>query len=234
MSPPQEGPSKRSIYLRAGIFVLFIAGVIALRWTPVADYLDEERLMTFLADLREFWWTPLAFIGLFVAVATAGLPVTPVVLAGAAVFGFVKGVVLITVAMALGSGTGFFVANLLGRDLVLHLSGGRLRHIEKILDQHAFWPLIQVRFMPIPFAMINYGAALAGVQPAKFMLATGLALVPSTVVHTYFLTSLLEQADRRPIILAQYIATLAVFNALISFPQIRTWWRYRQKKAQES
>ena len=223
--------SPRSIYLRAGVFVLFLAGVVALRWTPVMEYLDEQRLLDLFADLRQTWWAPVGLIALHVVLATTGLPVSPAILVGGAVFGFMHGWIYNTIGLLLGGTTGFYLAKFLGRDFVVHIVGNKLEGVERLLEQHGFWPLVQTRFMPIPYAMVNYGAALAGVRPGKFLLALAVGIIPAASIHTYFIAALLEQSGQRLVVLAQYIAVLLIFNVLISIPQIRLWWRTRRAKS---
>lgn len=209
-----------------------MAGFVLIRWTPFADYLNEEYIVATLGRLRRAWWSPLLLVALYAGISPMGLPVSPILLGGGVVFGFVTGSLYNMVGLVVGAALSYYVAKLLGRDFIVHITGQRLRRVERLFQRHGFWPLVQTRFLPIPFAVVNYGAALAGITPSRFLLATAVGLVPATVMHTYFVAKLFEPGlphPERGIILIQYLAAMAIFNALISLPSIREWWRRRQR-----
>ncbi|MCP4661111.1 MAG: TVP38/TMEM64 family protein [bacterium] len=209
-----------------------MAGFVLIRWTPVADYLTEEYIVATLGRLRLAWWSPLLLIALYAVVSPMGLPVSPLLLGGGAVFGFVSGSLYNMIGLLVGATLSYFVAKLLGRDFIVHIAGRRLQRVERLFQRHGFWPLVQTRFLPIPFSVVNYGAALAGITPPRFLLATAVGLIPATVMHTYFVSKLFEPGlpnPERGIVLLQYLAAMAIFNALISLPSIREWWRRRKR-----
>src|SRR5688500_17004666 len=92
---PSEGralPPLRRALLRFALFAAVVAaGFLVLRSTPLRDHLTPEAVGATLAALREVWWAPLALIGLYILLAPLGVPMTPLVLGGGAVFGAVWG-----------------------------------------------------------------------------------------------------------------------------------------------
>ena len=94
----------------------------------------------------------------------------------------------------MGGTISFLLVKVLGRDFVVHIFGDKLDGVEKVLAKHSFWALVQVRFMPVPYSIVNYAAALAGVPALRFIAATTLGMVPATLVHTYFIAALFEQS----------------------------------------
>ena len=62
----------------------------------------------------------------------------------------------------------------------------RVRIDEILLRRRGFWSLVGVRYMPIPFAVVNYGAAMAGLHFSTFLLTTLLGLIPALIVYSYF------------------------------------------------
>ena len=85
-----------------------------------------------------------------------------------------------------------------------------------------------MRFLPIPFAVISYGAALAGVKASRFLITSALGLIPATVIHTYFGTRLILEGDRG-ITGVLYLASLVGFNVVVSWPSIRERLRRRRR-----
>ena len=210
---------------------LMVTGIALLRFTPLGEYLTEERMVALLDELQGLWWTPLLLIGAFTFLAPLGLPMTPLVLGGGAVFGAWWGGLYNIVGLLLGAHTSFWTARFLGRDLIVHFAGERLRRAERIFERHSFWPLVQARFLPMPFAISNFGAALAGVKSGTFFITTLIGLIPSTLVHTYFMARLFRGADRQ-VTMVQYVVVLALFNIATAWPTIRTQL-YRRRRYRE-
>jgi hypothetical protein len=61
----------------------------------------------------------------------------------------------------------------------LRLAGGRLERVE----HHGFWAPVRLRFVPIPYALVNYAAAFAGVRPGVFVTATAVGLAPAITLN---------------------------------------------------
>jgi uncharacterized membrane protein YdjX (TVP38/TMEM64 family) len=195
---------------------LIVAGILLLRMTPLGDFFSEESMQAYMQQLRGWWWAPLVLLGLYALIGAIGLPIGPLLLGGAA-FGVTSGTLYNSIGLFVGAALGYMIARLLGREFIMHLAGNRLKRFEAFSEHRGFWPLVQIRFVPIPFAVINFGAALAGVRPIRFLSATALGLLPSTLIHTYFFAKLFEtRGNERMINLAVYIAILVAFNLLLT------------------
>lgn len=209
------------------VALLVIAGLIALLFTPLSDYFTEQGLMALLASLRDAWWTPLVIIGLLIIASPVGIPTTPLLLGGAA-FGVWLGSFYNTVGLILGAALSYELARFLGRDFVTAVTGDRTRGIEQRFRRFAFWPLVQLNFMPLPFPVLNFGAALSGVPRPLFLAAMTVGLIPSTVLHTFFMHELVAADwDARGLLLALYIAAFLLFNIVTGYPWIRQQRRRR-------
>lgn len=207
--------------------LLVIAGLIALLFTPLSDYFTEQGLMALLASLRGVWWMPLVIIGLLIVASPVGIPTTPLLLGGAA-FGVWLGSFYNTVGLILGAALSYELARILGRDFVVAVTGDRTRGIEQRFRRFAFWPLVQLNFMPLPFPVLNFGAALSGVPRPLFLAAMTVGLIPSTVLHTFFMHELVAADwDARGLLLALYIAAFLLFNIVTGYPWIRQQRRRR-------
>jgi uncharacterized membrane protein YdjX (TVP38/TMEM64 family) len=206
-----------SVWLRLAALVgLLLAGLTLVRFTSVGELLDQDRMKAMILELRSLWWAPLLLIGLYTGLAVLGLPPGPLMVAGA-LFGPLYGSVYNITGLVIGAAGSYMVAGLLGREFVVRITGDRLRRAEHLFERHGFWPLVQTRFLPIPFAVINFGAALAGVRPFQFVSAAVAGLVPSTLIHTVFIAALLESSGRqRFVTLAVYAGLFIFFNLLIS------------------
>lgn len=193
---------------------VMVGAIVLLRFSSLGQHLEPQRLLGELRSLREVWWSPLALIGLYLVVAPFGLPISPLLIAGGVVFGGLFGSVLSFVGTLLGALGAFLMARLLGQELIHHLFGQRLRRIEARIARRGFWPLVQLRLLPIPFALINVGAAMTSVSIGTFTTSSAVGLLPTTVIYTYFWAALASSVagDREGIILRVVIALGLMFT----------------------
>jgi uncharacterized membrane protein YdjX (TVP38/TMEM64 family) len=205
------------VWLRLSLFIgLILVGIVLVRLTPIGEALTEERILSLIETLRGIWWAPFLLIGLFALVSALGLPPVPLLVGGAA-FGAFRGSIYNMVGLLLGASLAYGLAKLLGRDFVVRVTGERLRRAESLFSRHGFWPMVQTRFMPLPFSVVNFGAALAGVRPLFFLVSSTVGLIPSTLIHTYFIAQAIEtQGRERAFTLALYGGTMVLFNVLLS------------------
>jgi uncharacterized membrane protein YdjX (TVP38/TMEM64 family) len=219
----------RSAWFRGAFLIIFVlAGVMALRWSPLGDFVSEDRLLALLQDIRGIWWAPLALLALYALLAPFGVTMVPLLVAGAA-FGPLAGSVYNTTGLLVGALVNFWLARNFGRQFVARALGPRGGKLERFSNRHGFWPLVQARFMPLPTNVVDFGAALAGVVPGRFVLAAVVGLVPSTVIHSYFIASLMEvQGSDRLWYGLAYGATFIIFNLLIGIPWLGN---QRQRRA---
>lgn len=223
-------PSRRRAILGFVVFVLLIAGAFAaLRWTPLAAYADKDTLTAFLDRVGNAWWAPLAFLGLYLVAPPLGLPVSPLIISGAVVFGAFWGSVYNYIGCVLGAGVSFHVARGLGRSFVEHIAGNRLERVEKLIDRHGFWSLVRLRFLPIPFPLVNFGAALMGVRPAPFHISTILGHLLPIPIWTYFWASLFGAAAGTVASAGRNLAGALGLFLLLSFAP-RLWQRWRRRR----
>ena len=228
--PADSGTRSAAVWLRAALLVVIVAGGFALaRWTPLGDYLSEEKLVGMLTDVSRIWWAPLALLALYAILAALGMTMVPLMVAGA-VFGPWLGSFYNTVGVLLGAIVSFWLARVLGREFVFRITGDRFRRMERFTDRHGFWPLVQTRFLPLPFPVVNFGAALAGVAPGRFVAASFVGIVPSTVLHTVFISNIMfAQGTERLWYGAGYAAAFVVFNLVIGVPWIRSQRKRRRR-----
>lgn len=233
VSAPVERGGKGRWALRLVILAALLGiGVVLLKFTPVGEFFHRDRIIALLESLRNEPWTPYALVASYAVTTPIGLPASPMVLGGGMVFGPLWGAIYNIVGLVTGAMVCFWVGRGLGREAIVHLAGPKLRRAELIFNRRGFWPLVQVRFLPVPFPVVSYAAALAGVSPMRFFLTTLLGVVPSTAIHTYFGPELiragLEGRDMKMLGLA-YILVLVLLNGFAVWPQIQERLRRRRR-----
>ncbi len=223
---PEElvpGGIPRQILLRFLALVVFVAaGFAVLKWSPLAGYLNKDELLALFDRLRGTWWAPGALIATYLVLCPLGLPASPLMIVGGVVWGVAAGSVYNVTGIFLGGVATYYLGRLLGRDLILHLFGRRLRRVERMVARRAdFWSLTGLRFLPLPFALVNYCAAFVGIRPRLFLGSTALGLTLSVPIFTYFAHTMTQAAtgDRSGVYLQLGLA-VGLLLALILTPRV--------------
>ncbi len=210
----------RRALLRFALLVVLVAGAAAIvRFTPVGDQFTKEAIVALIDRLGDVWWAPILLVALYVLFSPLGLPATPLMIAGALVFGARYGSFYNFLGALCGATSTYFVAKALGADLVHHFVGNKLRPVERRLARRGFFTLVGSRFLPLPFPVVNFAMAFAGIRPANFLVTTAIGLAPSIVVWTHFYASVFEAAaGERAGIVKQLFLTLFLLGFVSLLP----------------
>jgi len=225
---PAGGGSLRPALLRfAALLALLGVGWLTYRYTPLREAVQPDKISELLDTLEANPWSPAWLLGLWLVLCPLGVPVTPLVLAAGAVFGLRWGWFYNMVGAMLGATATYFLAGHLGRELVVRLVGERWeRQAEELVSRHGFGAVMRARFLPIPFAVINYAAALAGLPFRSFAFATFLGLTPSLLLYTWFSDALVRTATaERGGLVLNLVLALAGMLALSFVP-----WLFRRRR----
>ncbi len=221
-APPQLRPApripRRLLIRFLALVVIVGTGFALIRWSPLAEYLDKDAILALFERLRGTWWAPVLLILSYVVLCPLGVPATPMVIAGAVVWGVLWGSVYNVVGSSLGAAATYWLGRVLGREFVLHLFGRKLRRVERMVARRGgFWSLMGIRFLPLPFALVNYCCAFVGIKPGLFLSATFTGLTLTVPFFTYFAHALSQAAagDRSGVYLQLGVAMFLFF--LVTF-----------------
>jgi uncharacterized membrane protein YdjX (TVP38/TMEM64 family) len=184
--------SRRSSWIRLGVLVLVLAivGVGASR-AGLFDLRDPAALLAAVERARTLPYIHAMFVLAYIVVATFGLPATPFTLAGGILFGTGLGSVLNWTGATLGATGTYLLARLLGGDALRGLLGSNAARLDLFTGDAGFRTLFRLRLLPvIPFNALSLTAALSGIAIRPYVAATGLGILPGTVIYTYFAGSL--------------------------------------------
>ena len=220
--------ASRSSSLTPGLIIRFLVlvaivagGAWLLLFSPWADSFTPRRLYELLQAIGERPGASFVFLGLWVLISVFGLPMTPLVLAGGAIFGFLKGGLLNYAGTLLGILVAHSCGRFLGYEFVKRVLGPTGKLLESALTNNNFWALATIRFFPVPFPVVNYGTALMGIPLRRVLAASALAYVPITMVWTYFATTLVTAGETEASELAKKIGLCILAMAvLVLVPQL--------------
>lgn len=129
-------------------------------------------------------WGVAGSIGLMVAHSFLPFPAEIIAIANGMLYGPFWGSVVTWVGAMLGATTAFGLVRLLGRPFLFRmLSPDRLQQIERWSRERGGVTLLISRLIPlIAFNLLNYGAALTGISWWTFLWATGIGILPLTIL----------------------------------------------------
>ena len=169
--------------------VLAAAGVLYWRF---GEYLSFQRAADAEASLRALVDDrPLAA---FAAAGAVYVLVTALSLPGALfltlivgwMFGFWRGLLLVSFASSVGATLAFLLARYLFRDSIRAKFGQRLRTFEENLDRDGPFYLFTLRLIPaVPFFVVNIVMALTPVAARTFYWVSQVGMLPGTAAYVY-------------------------------------------------
>ncbi|MBI5201579.1 MAG: TVP38/TMEM64 family protein [Elusimicrobia bacterium] len=133
-------------------------------------------------------WAPAAFVALYAAAAVLMVPGSLLTLGAGAVFGPVKGAVLVWLAATLGSTLAFAAGRTIARGLVSRRLGAdpRLAAVDAAISRDGWRVVLLLRLSPLfPYNALNYVLSLTGVTARDYVSATALGMIPGTLLYVY-------------------------------------------------
>lgn len=183
--------NKKKAIIKAGILVLFIAGaIIAVRYTPVRNYLTADALGRFLDAAGV--WAPVTFMVFYAVGVCLFLPGTLLTGLGAAIFGPYWGFLYVWVGAMIGASGAFYIGRTLGREFAASLVGDKLKKYDEAIGRNGFATVLYLRLVYFPFTPMNFGMGLTKVTFWDYISGTGLGILVGTFIFTFFIGTLKE------------------------------------------
>ena len=179
--------ARRRVWVQRGVVVAIwiIAIVTWRRYQTSNDLSTTGAAQEFIDSVEMAWWGVLAYVAVYLARPIVLFPASVLTVVGGVLFGPVAGVIIVIVA-ANGSAT---IAYLVGR-LLGHAPGDRvdeagdqtliLRWSAKMRD-NSFETVLVMRFLFLPYDLVNYAAGALRIRYVPFIAATALGSLPGTI-----------------------------------------------------
>jgi uncharacterized membrane protein YdjX (TVP38/TMEM64 family) len=171
--------TRRDMFVRSLVTVcLALLLFLGYRLSGLAELVTPENLQ----QLKFNFWAPALIILAMAAAWAFALPASAFLFITPLLFPPHWSALITTAGCALGTAIGYIVARFVGGAWVERFRDGRLH---KFLTRHSsFMVLFAIRLTPSsPHGFINYGAGLAQIPLARFVLATTLAMALKSYVY---------------------------------------------------
>lgn len=180
------------------ILLAVIAGSILVYFTipQVQDQLNKAftalgsmNVQSVIALIRSYgvFAAVVSFLLMILQSVAAPIPAFLLTFANAAIFGWIGGAALSWSSAMAGAAVCFFIAKILGRDMVEKLtSKTALQSVDEFFQRYGKHTILIARLLPfVSFDLVSYAAGLTPMKVVPFLLATGLGQLPATLVYSY-------------------------------------------------
>ena len=156
------------------------------------------------------------FFLVYVAAAAVSIPGALVfTLAGGALFGLLKGTLLVSFASTIGALLAFLAARYFLRASVQNKFSPRLAFINRKIQQEGAFYLLFVRLAPgLPFFLINLVMALTPMRAFTFYWVSQLGMLPATVIYVNAGTQIAKISSPQDIIAPSLVFALVLLGIL--------------------
>lgn len=211
----------RRAALRVALLVLIAGAIAAIYFSPLRHHLTRDEVRATVERFRGVWYGPLVLIAAYAAGCIVAIPASLFIIAAGFIWGWKLGGTYSMVGGILGATLSFLVGRFVGEGF-LRKFGRAGAAVAKQVDHAGFKSLLVLRLIPLfPFAVLNYGAGVAGVRLTDFVLATAIGLAPSNFVFAYCSDSLFNgsmtegDAVKRMAVVALLMLAIVLIPTLI-------------------
>lgn len=181
----QRKPARFRALPLASIVIAIVGVGLLWRFTPLAEWLDPQRIAPWLDALSENAWSgPLVLVS-FVIGSLVVFPVTVLVAATAIALGPISGFAYAFCGAMLGAAATYGVGRLIGPRRLERWVGRWIRRVSKRLRRGGIVPMMLVRNVPIaPFSVVNVVAGATAMRFRDYLIGTALGMGPGIGVVT--------------------------------------------------
>jgi pyruvate/2-oxoglutarate dehydrogenase complex dihydrolipoamide dehydrogenase (E3) component/uncharacterized membrane protein YdjX (TVP38/TMEM64 family) len=159
------------------------------------------------------------FLVVYIAMAALSIPgASFLTLLGGALFGWVNGTIIVSIASTIGATLAFLGSRFLLRDWVQSKFGNKLAAINQGIDKEGGFYLFTLRLVPVfPFFAVNLLMGLTKIKTLTYAWVSQLGMLPATIVYVLAGTELSKISSLKGIASP---GLLGAFAALGLFPLI--------------
>ena len=188
-----------------------------------------DDMHAFIAQYGK-WAMAISFLLMVFQSIAAPLPAFFITLTNANLFGWWQGCILSWVSSMTGAAMCFWIARILGRDVVEKIcTKGALLSIEEFFAKYGKRCILVARLLPfISFDIVSYAAGLTAMDFWGFFIATGVGQMPACIVYSYVGGMLTGGAKK------MFIGLMCLFALAIVVVLIKQVYNASQKKKEEA
>ena len=182
---------------KIALILVVLLAFLAYQFIPAINQTMNKVLAAFASGdftvVRDFvesygiYAAAVSFLLMILQSIAAPLPAFLLTFANANLFGWWNGAILSWSSAMAGAAICFYIARILGRDVVEKLtSKAGLKQIDDFFEKHGRLSILIARLLPfISFDIVSYAAGLTSMSFGSFFIATGIGQLPATIIYSY-------------------------------------------------
>lgn len=144
------------------------------------------------------------FVLVYILACILLIPGSPLTVGAGAVFGFWKGLILVSVGSTLGAAAAFLISRYLARGFIERKlnKSHKFSAMDMAITREGWKIIFLARLSPIiPFFLLNYALGLTKIRLHTYIISSWAGMIPGTVLYTYIgsLGKTILTAKRSPI-----------------------------------
>ncbi|MCB9027089.1 MAG: FAD-dependent oxidoreductase [Bdellovibrionaceae bacterium] len=210
--------------IRTGIVILIAGIVLIYNHFGLSQYLSLSSLKEHQEMLNQYnsqnpWWVLSLYMIVYILSTAISLPgATILTLAGGAIFGLGKGVIIVSFASTMGATLAFLASRFLLRDFVQNKFKDKLVSINKGVQKEGSFYLFTLRLVPLfPFFLINLVMGLTPIRTLTYFFVSQIGMFPGTLVYVNAGTELAKITTLKEILSPSLIFSFSLIGILPLF-----------------
>ena len=178
--------SRKKKLLRLSLVVGALVIGVALAWKLLPG-INPQAVAARLESIEHYAWSPLLFVGAYVAGSLVMFPVTLLSAASATIFVPWKAVAISFTGIMLSSALLHWIGARWLKGSVRNSLGPTSKRVDEAFGDRSIVTIALIRMVPLaPFTLVNLAAGCLNVRLRDFMLGTALGLAPGITVVCFF------------------------------------------------
>lgn len=201
---------------RLAVAVALGAIAVGLYLSPLRSWLTVENLSAAIRQISAVWYAPLLFMAAFAIACVLWIPASVFLIAAGVIWGWKLGSLYSITGALVGALMSYYVSRFIGAEAMERFGGAK---IARYLERAGFQTMLILRLIPLfPFAVLNYGAGIAGVRARAFFFSTALGVLPSMIVVCYSADAMTRGLMSKEDALKTLFKVGFIFAAVVAVP----------------
>jgi pyruvate/2-oxoglutarate dehydrogenase complex dihydrolipoamide dehydrogenase (E3) component/uncharacterized membrane protein YdjX (TVP38/TMEM64 family) len=216
---------------KTGLLLLLLLAIASYFYFDLGQYLTLDSIKQRQAGLTAaFAEKPVlvaaSFLLIYVAVTALSIPgALLLTLLGGAIFGLVKGTILVSFASSIGATLAFLASRFLLRDTVQSKFGDKLEAINKGVEKDGAFYLFTLRLIPVfPFFAVNLLMGLTKMKTLTYYWVSQLGMLLGTIVYVNVGTELSKISSLKGLVSPTLILSFAALGLLPWIAKLIVGW----------
>lgn len=202
--------------LRIAVALALFGIAAALYLSPLRAWLTVANVSAAISKIASLWYAPILFMVAFAVACVLWVPASVFLIAAGVIWGWRLGSIYSITAALAGAVMSYYVSRFIGAEAMARFGGAK---IARYLERAGFQTMLILRLIPLfPFAVLNYGAGIAGVRARDFFFSTALGVLPSMIVVCYSADAIARGMMSREDALKTMLKVGFIFAAVVSVP----------------